>query len=324
MQPAVSIILPTFNRLEYLRAAVDSVFAQTFQDWELIIADDGSGAETMAYLRTFAGVPRVKLLCLTHTGNPPAVRNAALREAKSQYIAFLDSDDVWMPEKLEAQIASLRSHPVRQWSYTGCVMVDGLLNPLIGPLTGARDEHCPAIDGWILDELLKAEVVVVQSSVVAARDLITAAGGYAEDLPICGDYELYVQLAQRSAVDFVDTPLVLVRRHEEHYCDDVAALTDLRRFLEKVQRSGAAAHLKSLLDRRRALASAGIARGYAAAGNRSRFLSTVLSSARHSWRYRDWWYCVMAATIRAFAPVSVRTIARRYRRGRPNRGPQPI
>jgi glycosyltransferase involved in cell wall biosynthesis len=310
MRPLVSIILPTFNRLKYLSVAVDSVFAQTFQDWELIIADDGSGAETTAYLRKLADLPRVKLLWLAHTGNPPAVRNAALREAKAEYIAFLDSDDVWMPEKLAAQIVSLRSQTVRQWSYTRCVMVDGSLNPL----AGACDKPCPAIDGWILDQLLKAEVAVVQSSVVAARELITAAGGYDEDLPICGDYELYVQLAQRSEVDFVDKPLVLVRRHKEHYCDDVTALTDLRRFIEKVQRSGTATHLESVLRRRRALVSAGIARGYAANGNRVRFLGALLSSARYSWCYPDWWYGVTAATVQALAPGRVRTAVRRYLR----------
>ena len=316
MQAAVSIILPTFNRSQYLRVAIESVFAQTFQDWELIIADDGSGAETQAYLRTFAGVPRVKLLWLSHTGNPPAVRNAALREAKSEYIAFLDSDDVWMPEKLAAQIESLRSRPKRQWSYTRCVMVDGFLNPL----PGARNRSFPAIDGWILDRLLKAEAVVVQSSVVASRELIAAAGGYPEDLPICGDYELYVQLAQRSEVDFVDWPLVLVRRHEEHYCDDVSALQDLRRFIEKVQSSGAAAHLEPVLGKRRAIVSAGIARGYAASGNRVRVLSTLLSSARYSWRYRGWWHGIVAATFQAFAPHSVRSAVLRHLRRRRERG----
>jgi len=116
--PTVSIVLPTFNRLPYLRAAVDSVFAQSFQDWELIIADDGSDAETSAYLQTVAGMPRVKLLCLPHTGNPPAVRNAALREAHAEYVAFLDSDDIWLPRKLESQLASLRCRPTRKWSYT--------------------------------------------------------------------------------------------------------------------------------------------------------------------------------------------------------------
>ncbi len=81
--PTVSIILPTFNRLQYLRAAVDSVFGQTFEDWELVIADDGSDSETQAYLRDVARGPRVRLLSLPHSGNPPAVRNIALREARA-------------------------------------------------------------------------------------------------------------------------------------------------------------------------------------------------------------------------------------------------
>jgi glycosyltransferase involved in cell wall biosynthesis len=314
MQPAVSIILPTFNRLQYLRAAIDSVFGQTFQDWELIIADDGSDAETWTYLDTLAGVPRVKLLRLSHTANPPAVRNTALREARAEYIAFLDSDDVWMPQKLQLQIASLRSQRTRRWSYTRCVMVDALLNPV----GAARDESRAAIDGWILDELLKAEVVVVQSSVIAARDLIAAAGGYPEDLPVCGDYELYVQLARRSQVDFVDRPLVLVRRHRQHYSDDITALTDLRRFIEKMQRRGTPTHLESVLGRRRAQVSAGIARGHAANGNRIRVLGTLAHSAPYSWRYRAWWYGIVAAMIRAFAPSGVRAIVRRRLRGRPD------
>jgi glycosyltransferase involved in cell wall biosynthesis len=319
MQPTVSIILPTFNRLAYLRNAVDSVFSQTFHDWELIIADDGSGAETKAYLRTFTDISRVKLLWLPHTGNPPAVRNAALSEASGEYVAFLDSDDVWMPEKLTAQITSLRTQTSRRWSYTGCIMVDGLLNPLVG----RPRESGATIDGWIHDALLKAEITVVQSSVVASRDLLSDAGGYPEDLPICGDYELYVQLARRSPIDFVNVPLVLVRRHKEHYCDDLDALTDLRRFIEKVQRSGAANHLASVLERRRATVSAGIARGYAQSGSRRGVLSTLVSSVYYSWPYRAWWYGAVAATVQAFAPMSVWAAVRRYlRSGRDSPRPQ--
>jgi glycosyltransferase involved in cell wall biosynthesis len=316
--PTVSIVLPTFNRLAYLRAAVDSVFSQSFQDWELIIADDGSDAETKAYLNTFTDVPQVKLLHLSHTGNPPAVRNVALREATGEYIAFIDSDDIWLPRKLEAQIASLRCRATRKWSYTRCVMVDGSLNPL----TGARAARFPQEDGWILDQLLKGEAVVVQSSVVAARELIAAVGGYPEDLPVCGDYELNVRLALRSQIDLVDEPLVLVRRHREHYSDDITALKDLRHFLEKVQRSGVATHMNPVLRTRRALVSAGLAKGYAAAGNRRSTLSTLLSSARYSWPYRGWWYGVMAATARAFAPAWLRTIVRRHRSGRDARSQQ--
>ncbi len=116
---SVSIILPTFGRLEYLRATVASVYRQTLQDWELIIADDGSDAETRAYLRTLEADSRVRLLWLTHTGIPAVVRNGALREARGEYVAFLDSDDLWAPEKLSRQVAMLRSRPLCGWCYNG-------------------------------------------------------------------------------------------------------------------------------------------------------------------------------------------------------------
>src|SRR5258708_5276744 len=118
MTPEVSIVLPSYNRLRYLRDAVDSVRAQTFRDWELIIADDGSGAETATYLAGLARVPQVTILRLAHSGNPSVVRNTAIRAAHGAFVAFLDSDDVWLPSKLELQIALHRSRPARRWSYT--------------------------------------------------------------------------------------------------------------------------------------------------------------------------------------------------------------
>ena len=111
MQSVVSIILPTFGRLEYLRPTVASVYRQTLRDWELIVADDGSDAETRGYLRTLEADSRVRLLWLTHTGIPAIVRNAALREARGEYVAFLDSDDLWAPDKLSRQVTLLRSRP---------------------------------------------------------------------------------------------------------------------------------------------------------------------------------------------------------------------
>jgi glycosyltransferase involved in cell wall biosynthesis len=94
VSPTVSVVLPTFNRLEYLRPAVESVFAQTFTAWELLIGDDGSEAETLDYLAALAARPRVKVLRFRHTGNPAVVRNATMREARGEYIAFPDSDDL--------------------------------------------------------------------------------------------------------------------------------------------------------------------------------------------------------------------------------------
>jgi glycosyltransferase involved in cell wall biosynthesis len=249
--PLISIIMPTFNRLTWLRVAIRSVLDQTLEDWELIVADDGSDDPTREYLKALAidERPRIRVLLLSHSGNPPAARNIALGEARGEYVAFLDSDDLWLPRKLERQIASLGEHPGREWSYTRSVLVDGACRPLeVG-----RGLRYPARrDGWIAESLLRGEAAVTQSSVLARREVIEQVGGYPEDLPICGDYELYLRLALRSEIDFVDEPLALVRRHGEHYCDDMAALTELRRFMGKVQRAGWAPHMKSVLRARRA------------------------------------------------------------------------
>ncbi len=302
MAPTVSIILPVFNRLHYLRAAVDSVLAQTLPDWELIIADDDSGAETKQYMRDIAmsAGSRIKVLWLKHLGNPDAVRNVALREAEAPYVAFLDSDDVWLPGKLQAQLECMRSSPSREWSYTRCLFVDGCGQDL----SGRRSLSYPKVrDGWILESLLAGEAAVVQSSFMATREALAAVGGYPEDMPGIGDYELFVRLALRSEIAFIDEPLVHLRHHQEHYFqDDVVALRELRYFFEKMQRLRVVPHLETLVRRRRAEVSAGLARGYSASGRRFRALTTIAASARYSWPYRRWWIGATAAAARALAP----------------------
>src|SRR5579862_7797428 len=144
----VSVIVPTFNRLEYLRPALESVFAQTLTDWELLIADDGSSSPTREYLQSLIEPGRVSVAFFEHTGNPSKLRNAALRDARGEYVAFLDSDDLWLPRKLEIQIGSLRRHPIRGWSHTKFVLVDAQGNPTPWML---RTGGWPTPDGWILD-----------------------------------------------------------------------------------------------------------------------------------------------------------------------------
>ncbi len=301
MAAEISIILPVFNRLHYLRAAVDSVLAQTFRDWELIIADDHSGVETQEYLRNLAATagPRVKVLWLAHVGNPDAVRNIAVREARTPYVAFLDSDDVWLPRKLRAQLDIMRSHGHCQWSHTRCLLIDGSGRP---PTDGRSLPYPKENDGRILESLLAGDVTVVQSSLMVARESIAAVGGYPEDMPGMGDYELYVRLALRSEIAFIDEPLVLLRRHEEHFFDDVRALRELRYFLEKMRCAQVAPQLEPVLRRRRAEVSAALARSYSNSGRRFRALTTLAASARYSWHYRQWWVGAMAGAARALAP----------------------
>src|SRR3984957_9748262 len=230
----VSIVLPTFNRLKHLRPAVDSVFAQTFADWELIIADDGSEGETAASLETLAQLPRVTVLRLPHTGNLGAMRNTAWHAGRGEYIAFLDSDDVWSPEKLAMQVASLERHPARGWSHTAFAVIDesGKL------LTGAHAKWWCAAEGWVLEGLIKMEAVIAIPSVIVRRQLLERVGGFDASLRVCEDYDLWLRGAGLSEIDSVPETLLYKRTHRQRYDNDTMVLEDRARALAKVLAAG--------------------------------------------------------------------------------------
>ena len=206
MPPAVSILMPTFDRLEFVPPAIESVFAQTFTEWELIIADDGSGAETKAYLQSLHH-PRIKVLWLPHSGRPPVARNAALRAARGEYVAFLDSDDLWLPRKLELQVASLRRQPARRWGGTAFALVDAAGAPVAAAHAG-----WPAVSGRVRDRLL-TDAVIATPSVIATRSLLEQVGPLDEELVMNDDGDLWLRFAAVSELDGIDEPLTLVRRH---------------------------------------------------------------------------------------------------------------
>jgi glycosyltransferase involved in cell wall biosynthesis len=304
--PEVSVVLPTFNRLKYLRSAVDSVFAQTFADWELIVADDGSEGETAAYVAALANQPKVKVLRLAHMGNPGAVRNAACRAARGEYIAFLDSDDVWLPEKLDLQVASLRSHPKRGWSHTAFAVIDES-----GELfCGARSRWWPAADGWILESLIKMETVIATSSLIVRRRLLEQVGGFDNKQRMCEDYDLFLRFAGLTEMEGIRDTLLLKRRHAENYTDDAIALEDRGRALEKILVVSTDRSLRSLLRRERAKVATGLARSQAIRGSRWAALRTLARSSRYSWGYGEWWLGSAEAAARAVTPPGVLRVAR--------------
>lgn len=314
LAPAVSVIMPTFNRPAYVREAIASVHTQSFDDWELLIADDGSSAEVQEYLRTLHDPPRVRVLTLEHTGNPPAVRNRALREARGEYVAFLDSDDVWLPEKLQRQLAALRARPDRAWSYTGFTLVDSSG----APLAGARARTCPAIEGAFLEPLLRGEPLIMQSSVMVRRELLQRLGGYDEELRVCGDYELWIRLARHSEVGLIETPLLLVRRNAERYFDDLTALTELDQMLARVERAARGGQLEALLRARRARVAAQLALAQVQSYRRLGALGTLLASAPRAWRFRPWWSGAVRVGACALLPRTLLEMMRRRRAARRN------
>ncbi|MBI3982823.1 MAG: glycosyltransferase family 2 protein [Gemmatimonadetes bacterium] len=203
--PTVSVIIPTYNRVALLREAIDSVRRQTFRSWELIVIDDGSTDNTGAFLAELAE-PQLRVLRTEHSGNPARVRNVGLAEARGQYVAFLDDDDLWQPEKLEVQMGLLRTGGCR-WSYTGFVRVNAL-GERFWQTTPDRI-YC----GSILEKLLGVQAAIALPTVVAERRLIDNVGRFDENMRTREDYALWLELAERGDVVATPQQLTIVRDH---------------------------------------------------------------------------------------------------------------
>lgn len=293
--PIVSVILPVHDRLEFLRTAVESVFAQTYTGWELVIADDGSGPETREFLRGLAADSRVRIVWLEHSGNPAAVRNAALRAARGQYVAFLDSDDAFAPRKLELQLAALAQRSRCLWSYCAFVRVDAEERPLAAERTRA---WFPA-DGAIFEEILRGRASLRTPCIVAQRALVEEAGAFDESLLDCEDLDLWMRLALRSEVALVDQVLARVRIAPGSFTARPRhARADLVRVIGKMI-AIAPAHLRGAIRREGARQEVLLARDYAAHGAHRRMWSTLARAMPHAWAYPFAWGHGVRALLRS-------------------------
>jgi glycosyltransferase involved in cell wall biosynthesis len=306
--------MPTFNRVEFIRATVQSVRAQTCVDWNLIISDDGSDDQTKVYLRTLGADSRVQLLWQHHSGSPGAARNAALRHARSEYIAFLDSDDLWVTSKLSAQLSSLRSKPECAWSYTAFSFINELGEPILPDVSG----RWPTPSGWIAPQLIDMAVAIAPSCVMMRRSVIEEFGGFDEQLTMCNDYDLWLRSAMRYQVDAIGEALVLKRRHRQHYGDDVGAFEERRQALTKLLRSGISPNQQSQIKRQYARIAIGIAKSHAQSGRGLLALRTLVLRGPQHWRYLEWWQHAAGVLARLATPRFVRRMVRtcRARTGR--------
>jgi glycosyltransferase involved in cell wall biosynthesis len=305
--PTISVILPTFNRSRFLRSAVASVFAQSYTDWELIIADDGSDEETRSYLRGIMG-PRVKTLWLSHSGNPSRVRNAAIEAANGRYLAFLDSDDVWAPSKLERQIGALRERANSRWSYTACDSIDENDRPI--PKRNAAAIVRP--EGWIFEQLLKLDIGIAMPTVMAEKALVSEVGGF-DELQLFGEFhDLCLRLAMKGEVVVVREPLCSVRTHDEHYSSDkIADHAGWLRLYEKMAAFTAVPQLRAHCAQMRAATSLKLARQHGADGNFRATMATLGGAATYSWRYPQWWWGALGAIVRSMVPRALLSALRR-------------
>jgi glycosyltransferase involved in cell wall biosynthesis len=293
--PTVSVIMPSFNRLAYLRQAAASVFAQSFTDWELIVADDGSDPETRRYLQTLQDLPRVVLLLLPHSGIPGAVRNAAARVARGEWLAFLDSDDLWHPSKLATQLAVMRANPQRLWSFGAIERIDAAGSVI----ARSRRRPQPRPQGDILEHVIRWRAGIAMPTVMVKRELFLQTGGFDQSQPMFEDFDLWLRLAAASPASAVDTPLVSVRFHGDHFSSHgERALQDWIELFERWKPRLAAPRLQRALEAQCVNCTIGIARLQAMGGRRLDAFRTLFGARPGAWRLAAWWSGALRVALR--------------------------
>lgn len=288
----VSVVMPTWNRPHYLRDSIDAVLAQDVPIRELLIADDGSSAPTRLLLEEYAARPGVRVLWREHCGTPAAVRNAAIGAAAGRYIAFADSDDLWQPGKLRAQLAALDAQPSCRWCFTSWSSVDGEGRAL--PAIPVPDYRQITRDN-LLELLARLAIPVALPSVLVERALLVEAELFEESLRCYEDYDLWVRLAARAPAAVVAEPLVRVRWHDLRFSRGapLAQLRSRARYFERAERLVRGA-TRAGLRRLRALDEARIA-GLAARAGESGTRELLRGSFAAGWGSPRWWLLAMQA-----------------------------
>jgi glycosyltransferase involved in cell wall biosynthesis len=189
-QPVVSIVIPSFNKAQFLGLVLDSLLAQTFSDWEAIVVDNRSTDGTSAVLAGYADA-RIRVESVDNGGVIAVSRNAGIRLARGTYVAFLDADDWWTPEKLQRAVDALNAGA--DVFYHDMWVVEELSQTGFSKRVGARPVTVP-----VYQDLIRQGTAMANSSVVARADLLRVVGGLDEspELVAAEDFELWLRLAR--------------------------------------------------------------------------------------------------------------------------------
>jgi glycosyltransferase involved in cell wall biosynthesis len=199
--PKVSVVIPVLNRPAAVRRAIGSVLAQTCQDFEIIVVDDGSTDATPAAVASL-GDRRITVIRHDRNRGGSAARNTGIRASSAAYVAFLDSDDEWLPTKLERQLEVFeRSNDRLGLVYTGAERIFS---------DGSVSRHIPRRRADLTRALLTVNVVGESSVGMVRRSALEAIGGFDESLPSCQDLDLWLRLSERFDADVVPEALVRV------------------------------------------------------------------------------------------------------------------
>lgn len=214
--PRVSVIIPAYNAAWCVRRAVDSVLAQAYRDYELIVVDDGSQDETAALLAGYGDALR---LVRKSNGGLSSARNAGIVAAHAEFVAFLDADDWWLPAKLTRQVALMEARP----DLLFCSTASSVQTP-----AGERlaDWRCGAADDSALASIFSANAHVAGSgsAVLAKRAAFVRAGGFDESLRCLEDIDMWMRLAALGGFACIDEPLVIIEKSANSMSGNLAVM----------------------------------------------------------------------------------------------------
>ena len=218
----VSVVMPCYNAQGTLKETLDSALAQSVQDFCIIAVNDGSQDQTGDILADYAQRHPEKMQIVSQVNQGQTVaKNVAIRAGQSEYIAFLDSDDLWDAEKLQKQVAVLDEHPDVGLCYTAAKQVN-MRGDQVGRI-GVR----AAIQGRCHDELIKGNQIVA-SSVMVRRSAVVQAGLYDETFRACENWDLWIRIAREWKIAYIDEPLTSYRVHPNNMSKNFEKMMNAR------------------------------------------------------------------------------------------------
>ena len=220
-RPVVSAVIPAFNASRFLAESIESVLAQTYPAIECIVVDDGSEDRSLDIARGFED--RIRVIAQSNAG-VSAARNRGAREARGEFVAFLDADDLWAPEKIERQVDAFEASPGLCLVYTGLRVIDE---------AGAEQGYLPAPPperALANTLLLEGPGISVAQTGMIRMNVFRAIGGFDEFLSTSADADLACRLALEGPISHLDQPLVSYRRHSDQmHLDPTATERDMMR-----------------------------------------------------------------------------------------------
>jgi len=203
----ISVIIPTYNRAHMVKEAIDSVLCQTFHDFELIIVDNFSSDDTESMVSSYHD-KRIRYFKNQNKGLVSVNRNFGIEKSNGDYIAFLDDDDLWLPEKLEKQVELMDSNKELGLVYSDCNIIDDA-----GSLQDKTYfSYRIPVRGADLKGLLKENTIAMLTTMVR-KEALDKVGGFNTKYIIAQDYDLWLRIAEQYPIDFINEPLAKYRLH---------------------------------------------------------------------------------------------------------------